>query len=228
MLTDAHLHAVMPTLDPARRAASLGPLNEAMRRFGIGRSARRVAAFLAQVAFESDELRALEERWIPTPQQQRCEPPSDLAKRLGNTEPGDGERFRGRGAIAIAGRFNYDKFGRLLGLDLLGDPQRAAAPDAAFAVAALYWQSNGFNELADAQEFVTITRRINGGTEGYAQRQRYLALAREALAEGFVPDADAPDAAPRGNIALARGHELIVRSARAAKGAATRAARKRR
>ena len=135
-----------------------------------------------------------------TAAQLRYEPPSDLARRLGNTEPGDGARFKGRGPIQITGRFNYRKFGDLLGVDLCANPALAATPEFAFATAGLFWQSNGLNELADAQRFVDITRRINGGTNGLADRQQYYERAKAVLGVGAIARA----------MPLERGHEQIV------------------
>jgi len=229
MLDDTQLHTVMPTLAEAKRALYLPHLNAAMRASGVGGSMLRTAAFIAQLAHESGELRWMEEIWGPTAAQSRYEPPGDLAKRLGNTDAGDGKRFKGRGPIQITGRSNYEKYGKLLGRDLLADPALAAAPELAFAVAGLFWQSNGLNELADAQDFVAITKRINGGTNGLPDRQMYYERAKAALAAGFVADLvprtrSAGPATPL--TPLTRGYEAVVRSERALKGAATRAARR--
>ena len=212
MLSDAQLQKIMPKLAPAKRALYLPHLNEAMQRCGID-TPLRVAAFAAQLAHESGEFRWMEEIWGPTAAQLRYEPPGDLARRLGNTQPGDGQRFKGRGPIQITGRFNYRKYGELLGVDLSADPACAAAPEHAFATAGLFWQHNGLNELADARDFVAITKRINGGTNGLADRQRYYASALEVLVAS---------AAPRG-APLMRGFEAI---AAAAKRPATKAAAK--
>lgn len=206
MLSDAQLQELMPTLAPAKRALYLPHLNEAMRRCGID-TPLRVAAFAAQLAHESGELRWMEEIWGPTAAQLRYEPPGDLARRLGNTQPGDGLRFKGRGPIQITGRANYRQYGELLGVDLVADPARAAAPELAFATAGLYWQRNGLNELADARDFVAITKRINGGTNGLADRQRYYALALVAL----LPAVPSPRGAP-----LPRGFEAIAAAAKRA------------
>ena len=199
MLSDAQLQKIMPKLAPAKRALYLPHLNEAMQRCGID-TPLRVAAFAAQLAHESGEFRWMEEIWGPTAAQLRYEPPGDLARRLGNTQPGDGQRFKGRGPIQITGRFNYRKYGELLGVDLSADPACAAAPEHAFATAGLFWQHNGLNELADARDFVAITKRINGGTNGLADRQRYYASALEVLVAS---------AAPRG-APLMRGFEAIA------------------
>lgn len=205
MLTDAQLQQIMPNLAAAKRALYLPHLNAALRAHGID-TALRTAAFIAQLAHESGEFRWMEEIWGPTDAQRRYEPPSDLARRLGNTEAGDGKRFKGRGPIQITGRFNYRTYGDLLGIDLVADPAKAATPEVAFATAGLYWQRNGLNELADARQFVTITKRINGGTNGLADRQMYYA---RALAVLVAP-------APRG-MPLPRGHEAIVAATKATK-----------
>jgi putative chitinase len=181
MLSDDQLQRIMPTLPPPKRQLYLPALNLAMRACGID-NALRTAAFIAQLAHESGELRWMEEIWGPTPAQLRYELPSGLASKLGNTQPGDGQRFKGRGPIQITGRFNYKKFGQLLGIDLCANPALAAAPEVAFATAGLFWQSNGLNALADAQQFVAITRRINGGTNGLEDRQRYYERAKAVLA----------------------------------------------
>ena len=228
MLDDAQLQQIMPALAAAKRQLYLPHLNAAMRASGIGTTLLRSAAFVAQLAHESGEFRWMEEIWGPTPAQLRYEPPNDLARRLGNSEPGDGKRFKGRGPIQITGRFNYAKYGQLLGRDLIAEPALAAAPELAFATAGLFWQSNGLNELADAQDFVTITRRINGGTNGLADRQMYYARARDVLATGFVADPavrGATGSPSVGSVPLTRGYEAISRSERALKAAATRAAK---
>ncbi|HWH83814.1 MAG TPA: glycoside hydrolase family 19 protein [Burkholderiaceae bacterium] len=198
-LTDLQLQQIMPTLAAGKRALYLPHLNRAIETYAVD-TALRVAAFVAQLAHESGEFRWMEELWGPTDAQRRYEPPSDLAKRLGNTAAGDGQRFKGRGPIQITGRFNYGRYGEGIGVDLLADPARAAAPEVAFATAGLFWQSNGLNELADARDFVAITKRINGGTNGLADRQMYYARAQAVL--GTAP---AARSAP-----LPRGHEAIV------------------
>lgn len=179
MVSSSELQSVMPALPAAKREALLPFLNGALSEFAID-SAPRHAAFLAQLAHESGQFRFMEELWGPTPAQQRYEPPSTLATDLGNTQPGDGKRFKGRGPIQITGRANYRKYGRLLGVDLESQPQAAARPELAFRIAGLYWSSNGLNELADeatADAFKKITRRINGGFNGLADRQQFYAVA---------------------------------------------------
>jgi predicted chitinase len=156
---------------------------------------RRAAAFLAQLAHESGQLRFMEEIWGPTPAQQRYEPRSTLATALGNTEPGDGKRFKGRGPIQLTGRANYRRFGDLLGEALITEPARAARPDLAFRIAGLFWSKKGLNELADlasADAFREITRRINGGFNGLEERRKFYATACAVLGVAVAP------AIPRG------------------------------
>ena len=205
MLTDAQLARIMPNLSASKRALYLPHLNATMAANGMT-SLLRIAAFVAQLAHESGEFRWMEELWGPTPAQRRYEPVGELARKLGNTDPGDGKRFKGRGPIQITGRFNYGRFGKLLGIDLAAEPDRAAQPDIAFATAGLFWRSNGLNELADGDQFITITRRINGGTNGLAERQRYYRLAKDVLAEPGV----ATRGAPTPELLLERGYEAIA------------------
>lgn len=194
MITPDQLKQVMPRVTAAKLASCLPCLNEAMARFAID-TPPRIAAFVAQLAHESGEFRFMEELWGPTPAQRRYEPPDRLAARLGNTEPGDGFRFKGRGPIQITGRANYGKYGQLLGLDLLANPALAATPDVGFATAGLYWTSHKLNDLADAGDFVAITRKINGGTNGLPDRLKYYQRAQAVLAAALV---GAPAAATRG------------------------------
>ena len=189
MLTIEQLTSIMPALSRKHGAELLPFLEAAITELAIA-SPARAAAFLAQVAHESGQFRFMEEIWGPTPAQERYEPPSSLATRLGNTEPGDGRRFKGRGPIQITGRANYRRYGTLLGIDLLASPARAAAPDTGFRVAGLFWRENGLNELADlvtGEAFRTITKRINGGLNGLAERRSFYDTAREALSVGAVP-----------------------------------------
>ena len=210
MLTDVQLRQIMPNLAAAKLPFYLPALNLAMQGYEVN-TALRTAAFIAQLAHESGEFRWMEEIWGPTDAQRRYEPPNALAAKLGNTEAGDGQRFKGRGPIQITGRFNYARYGGLLGIDLVADPPLAATPEVAFATAGLYWKTNGLNELADAEQFVTITRRINGGTNGLPDRQKYHETAKAVLALGFNAGAVMRGArkAVLPDEPLSRGFELI-------------------
>ena len=180
MLTDSALQQIMPTLPEAKRQLYLPFINKIMEIYEIN-TTLRASAFLAQIAHESGELRFMQELWGPTPAQKRYEPPGKKATKLGNTQPGDGKRYKGRGAIQITGRANYKKYGALLGVDLEENPDLAATPQYAFSTAGVFWKLNRLNELADVQDFITITKRINGGLNGLAERQKYYEIAMNAL-----------------------------------------------
>lgn len=123
----------------------------------------------------------MEEIWGPTTAQRNYEPHSAKSKELGNTDPGDGKRYKGRGPIQITGKANYDKYGDALGVDLVHNPEKASLPDIAFRVAGSFWKTHGLNELADHESFETITRRINGGLNGLEDRKKYYTRARKIL-----------------------------------------------
>jgi len=196
MLTDNALRQIMPRVPADKFEIYLLLLDRVMQDFQID-TPLRASAFLAQLAHESGQLRFTEEIWGPTAQQRRYEPPSDLARRLGNTKPGDGKRFRGRGPIQITGRANYQRYGGLLGVDLIGNPDLAATPQIGFQIAATFWRTNGLNELADARDFITITRRINGGLNGLQDRQKYYDIAKAALGVGSQPGGVIASTRPR-------------------------------
>lgn len=144
----------------------------------------RLAHFLGQTAVESMGFRALRELWGPTPAQSGYEGREDL----GNTQPGDGKRFMGRGLIQITGRSNYADVGARLGLDLAGHPELAEDPHVAVETACDYWSAHGLNHWADADDVLSLSRAINCGNphstrtpNGYAERQVATARARTVL-----------------------------------------------
>ncbi|MBG6289541.1 glycoside hydrolase family 19 protein [Pseudomonas nitroreducens] len=175
-ITEAQLLRIYP--NASQRAGVFVPaLNRAMQRYQINSPVRQ-AAFLAQIGHESGQLKWLKEIWGPTPAQSRYEGRKDL----GNTQPGDGKRFMGRGLIQITGRENYRKAGAALGLSLLDKPELLEQVEWSTVSAAWWWSSRGLNELADAGEFEQITRRINGGLNGQRERLELWARAKEVLA----------------------------------------------
>ena len=97
----------------------------------------------------------------------------DGRKDLGNTQPGDGARFRGRGLFQITGRANYCKYGAELKIDLIDNPAMAAQPGVATETACLFWDDHNLNVLADADDCTGVTRKINGGVNGLAERQAF-------------------------------------------------------
>jgi len=166
------LRAIMPNLSKEKAEAYLPHLNAAMAEANIN-TPQRQAAFLAQLAHESGEFRWMEELASGAAYEGR--------KDLGNTQPGDGVRFKGRGPIQLTGRANYEAAGKALGIDLVNNPKRAADPDVGFRTAAWFWTQKGLNNFADKGDFLTITKRINGGTNGLADRQKYYNRALQTL-----------------------------------------------
>lgn len=179
MVAPETLRRIMPHLSRARAETYAPPLANALDEFDITTPAR-MAAFLAQVAHESGELLFWSEIWGPSIAQAKYDGRADL----GNTEPGDGYRYRGRGPLQITGRANYRACGAKLGIDLEADPDSVATPAVGFRCAGLFWHTKSLNVLADretASAFQVITKRINGGLHGLEDRERYHASARAAF-----------------------------------------------
>jgi len=171
-ITQDQLARIMPN-GRFRAPVFIDPLNAAMQAFSISDNALRESAFLAQIAHESGELRYVQE--IASGQQY------EGRKALGNTIPGDGIRYKGRGLIQITGRSNYAQCGHALELDLLEHPELLETRVNACRSAAWFWQTHGLNELADAEDFLRITKRINGGTNGLHARLEYYERAKAVL-----------------------------------------------
>lgn len=127
----------------------------------------RFAHFIAQLTHESGNFRYMQEIASGTAYEGR--------KDLGNVMAGDGVKFKGRGPIQLTGRANYQKYGRALGIDFESHPELVAIPSIGLLVACKFWTNNGLNELADRDDLLTITRRINGGTNGLVERKANLA-----------------------------------------------------
>lgn len=175
-ITQQQLLQILP--NAGAKAGVFAPaINTAMQRYQIV-GEKRVAAFIAQIGHESGQLRYVREIWGPTPAQARYEGRAGL----GNTTPGDGFKYRGRGLIQVTGRANYAACGEALSVDLVNQPELLEQPQYACMSAAWFWATNGLNTLADAGEFERITRRINGGLNGLAERQTFYAKALQVLA----------------------------------------------
>lgn len=147
-------------------------LNKYAKEFGID-SPQRWAHYLAQIAHESMELRYSEEIASGKAYEGR--------KDLGNIYKGDGVRFKGRGLMQITGRYNYADYGSYSGYNLLKNPELLCKPVGAIRSSMWAWWRKGLNALADRDDFATITKRINGGTNGWNSRKKYLAKAQEVL-----------------------------------------------
>src|SRR5258706_5676771 len=183
MVTDDELRQIMPNCPAAKRADYLPFIQQAMAEFDIT-SYLRETAFLAKLAHESAELRYMEEIASGAAYEGRAN--------LGNTQPGDGKRFKGRGPIQLTGRANYTKYGQMLGLDLVNEPTIAATKEVGFRIAGQYWKLNGLNELADQQQFKAITKRINGGYKGLDERIKYHQRAKRGLSKNDTKKISVP------------------------------------
>ena len=132
---------------------------------------KRQNAFLAQIAHESGEFKYVKELASGDEYEGR--------KDLGNISIGDGVRYKGRGLIQITGRANYLAASKALSIDFVEHPELLETIPYAVLSACWFWQSHGLNELADNDNFIKITRRINGGTNGLVYRQAYWDRAKK-------------------------------------------------
>ena len=146
---------------PDRTLAIGRALAEHGEEYGIFRPLR-LAHFMGQLSHESGRFAYMEEIASGSAYEGR--------KDLGNTQPGDGRRYKGRGPIQLTGRANYRTVGARLGLDLEGNPTLAAKPEIGTRIALDYWASRKINVPADADDIVKVTRLINGGRNGLADR----------------------------------------------------------
>ncbi|HLN25617.1 MAG TPA: glycoside hydrolase family 19 protein [Patescibacteria group bacterium] len=180
-LTADQLTTIMPYATKANIALFTQPINDTFDAFSIDTPLRQ-ACFLAQIGHESGSLRYVRELASGEAYEGRAD--------LGNTQPGDGVRFKGRGLIQITGRTNYQTCGAALGLDLLSDPTQLEQPEYAAKSAGWFWGVRNLDALADQANFKLITRRINGGYNGFADRVTFYVMARKVLG---LPPADPAD-----------------------------------
>lgn len=148
---------------------------------------QRLACFLAQIGHESGRLRFSREIWGPTKQQLRYEPGTKLARNLGNTQEGDGKLYMGRGLIQTTGRTNYGLLTTRMRRrfpncpDFVGTPQALEQRFWAAMSAGDFWNMRNLNRIADAYDFALLTKRINGGLTGLADRQALYSRAFAVL-----------------------------------------------
>ena len=133
----------------------------------------RWAHYLSQIMHESGGFRYSEEIASGKAYEGR--------KDLGNTQKGDGVKYKGRGLIQLTGRANYTKYKAYCGFDVVSQPELLARPIGAVRSSMWFWKQKALNYYADRDEFVKITKRINGGTNGLKQRETYLKRAKAAL-----------------------------------------------
>jgi putative chitinase len=171
-VTDAKLRGITPRARDADVARFYLPLLPTMVAYEVNTPLRQ-SHFLAQVGHESGSFHYTEELASGAAYEGRAD--------LGNTQAGDGPRFKGRGLIQLTGRANYLAYGRDKGRNFTdGDNPAIIATDASLAVdvAGWFWARNHLNALADQDDVMAITRRINGGLNGLADREDYLARAK--------------------------------------------------
>lgn len=166
------LAALAPHGNPAILAGMAASMESCIARADLSTSLRQ-AHFLAQCAEESDGFHTTLEYASGAAYEGRHD--------LGNTHPGDGRRYRGRGVIQLTGRANYHDYGALLGVDLENHPEVAQTFPFAALIAAEFWKHRSINVPADANDVVAVTKKINGGTNGLEDRKIWLARARHAL-----------------------------------------------
>ncbi len=155
----------------------------------------RICHFLAQAAHETDGFQTLEEYASGTAYEGR--------KDLGNNVRGDGKKFKGRGIFQLTGRANYKTFGERLGYNLVSNPELAKTPEVSVLVALEYWKDRGLNKHADADNVEMITRRINGGLNGFDDRKKYLARAKQSVNDQITDSVTARPEPPV-NIVMAK------------------------
>lgn len=172
MISTTQLRVAMPHASEDRIALFFKPINDTLERFGIS-TAQRQAVFLAQIAVESGSLKYVREIASGEAYEGRVD--------LGNTQPGDGKRFAGRGLPQITGRANYMACGVALGLDLVTSPELLERPDYAALSAGWFWQAKGLSGLADRGKFGTACKVWNGGYNGLDERIEHYIYARRAL-----------------------------------------------
>ena len=172
MITAADLRLIMPHARQSNIDKFIGPLQRAMQEFGID-TPEREAAFLATISHESGSLRYVRELASGEAYEGRED--------LGNTEEGDGPRFRRRGLIQVTGRNWYERAAVDLGLDCVDHPELLEKPENAARVSAWWWKVNNVNALADQKDIRKVTRRVNGGYRGLAERIAFYDRAKEVL-----------------------------------------------
>lgn len=171
-LTIHLLEVLMPLTRPENAARYFEPLKACMANNEINTPLRQ-AHFLAQLGHESGSFRFPEEIADGSQYEGRAD--------LGNSQPGDGKRFKGRGLIQITGRANYIAYGKARNRDFItGDNPRLLATDPTLAAdcSGWYWTSRGLNPIADQDDVRRVTLKINGGFNGLDDRMRRLRLAK--------------------------------------------------
>ena len=178
LITAEQLKSIMPHATDENIRTYLPFLNDTMMRFEIDTNIRQ-CHFLAQLAVESGSLRYVRELASGEAYEGR--------ESLGNIVPGDGVKYKGRGLIQLTGRENYQRFQDWLVLnytediDVMTYPELLESPELAVMVAGWYWEMRNVNAMADRDDVVSVTRKVNGGRNGLAQRVDFLNRAKLIL-----------------------------------------------
>lgn len=176
MITVDMIKAIAPNSKDSIVSPLVGYLNKYMPKYEVN-NYLRVCHFLAQAAHEAASFRTLEEYASGATYEGR--------KDLGNTQKGDGVRYKGRGIFQLTGRANYRRIGQMIGMDLENNPELASSPEVSVLTALEYWKSRNLSPLADADNVEAITRKINGGLNGFDDRKKYLAKAKTVIPKNF-------------------------------------------
>lgn len=172
-LTKQHLKQIMPNAKNVDIDKYFEPLIDTMKKYEIN-TLLRMAHFFAQIGHESGSLKYSRELGNTNYFKKY-----DRRKDLGNTKPGDGARFKGRGLIQLTGYSNYKKYGKYIGIDLTKKQGILERAKLATDVAGWYWNIRRLNALADKDDVYAITRKINGGYNGLRDRQKRLERAKK-------------------------------------------------
>jgi len=174
MITLEQLKAIYKECPKEKVELFLPFLNETMEKYDIS-TPQRIRMFLAQIGHESGQLRYTTELASGEAYEGK--------RNLGNTQKGDGVKYKGRGLIQITGRNNFVLCGFDLDLPLLEHPELLSEPRNATLSAGWFWNENDLNRICDMNLFETLTRRINGGLNGYADRYKLYQRALEVIKE---------------------------------------------
>ena len=172
MVTKEQLQAIYKECPAERIEKFLVHIQDTMAIYNIN-TPQRMRMFLAQIGHESGQLRYVEEIASGAAYEGR--------KDLGNTHAGDGKKYKGRGLIQITGKHNYTLCGFDLDLPLWDSPEALTEPKWAARSAGWFWDEHNLNKLCDANLFQDLTRRINGGLNGYPDRYKLLQRAIEVI-----------------------------------------------
>lgn len=171
-LTKELFKACFPRTDKHRIEKYFEPMAKTLKVFDID-TAERMACFFAQIGHESLDLIYVKEIASGKAYEGR--------KDLGNIQQGDGVKYKGRGFIQITGRNNYQRLSDWANEDFVSNPEKLTEPAYACMASGWFWMDKRLNTLADEMKFETITKRINGGLNGYADRLRRLEECKKAL-----------------------------------------------